>query len=233
MRRITDVTALWNTNAFFAYIVSVKLFHMDWEPRRLFAVILATAGAAAVIYGGSTSDNDSPAEIAQEQSKIPNALIGDILTLFAAIVYGVYQVLYKIHAALPTDPDPVEALIPTAYESLPESLEDESHFARILGPVDDQDMVYPPPFALYANLLTSAIGVCTLMVLWIPIPIMQLSHVHNFELPTDPWTAFTILGIAFTGVISNAGLMVSILDPPYSLITDTSSRFCSDCGGLS
>jgi len=210
---LTDVTALWNTNAFFAYIVSVKLFRLDWEPRRLFAVVLATAGAAAVVYGGSTNSppsEDAPALSATQVIKVPNALVGDLLTLVAAIVYGVYQVLYKIHAALPTDPDTVETPIQAPYEPLADSLEDGSDPNRIqiVGPVDDQEMVFPPPFALYPNLLTSAIGVCTLLVFWIPMPILQLSHVRNFELPGDPWTAFTILGIAFTGVVFNAGFMI-------------------------
>ncbi|KAH8100693.1 hypothetical protein BXZ70DRAFT_938346 [Cristinia sonorae] len=203
---LTDVTALWNTNAFFAYIVSVKLFHLNWEPRRLAAVLLATAGAAAVVYGGSTSSpsEDAPATSDQPQHKVSNALIGDLLTLVAAIVYGVYQVLYKIHAALPTDPDTVEAPIEAPYEPL---LEDGEP-VHVIGPVIEQDMVFPPPFALYPNMLTSAIGFCTLLIFWIPMPIMQVLQIRHIELPGDFRTAFAILGIALSGVVFNAGFMI-------------------------
>lgn len=128
----------------------------------------------------------------------------------AAIVYGVYQVLYKIYAALPTDPDTVEAPVQAPYQPLEEPLEDGSDLAHVVGPMEEQDMVFPPPFALYPNMLTSAIGVCTLLVFWIPIPIMQLAHIRTIELPADFWTAFSILGIALSGVIFNAGFMVSV-----------------------
>lgn len=189
----------------------MKLFRLEWEPRRLIAVLLATIGAAAVVYGGSTSSEgeDAPAESTQQKFKHTNALVGDVLTLIAAVVYGVYQVLYKIHAALPTDPDTVDAPIQAQYEPLAESLEDGTNPVLAAQPTIDQEMVFPPPFALYPNMLTSAIGVCTLLVFWIPMPILQALHIRSYELPSDPRTTVTILGIALSGVIFNAGFMVS------------------------
>lgn len=186
----------------------------------MFAVVLATTGAAAVVYGGSTSssDEDAPAVSTQQQLKISNALVGDLLTIVAAVVYGVYQVLYKIHAALPTDPDTVEVHIQAPYEPLAESLEDGSDPIRVVESGGNQEIVFPPPFALYPNMLTSAIGVCTLLVFWIPMPIMHLSRMRIIELPADPWTALTILGIALSGVVFNAGFMVKHLTRPLQFI---------------
>ena len=145
----------------------------------------------------------------QQLLHISNALVGDLLTLVAAIVYGVYQVLYKIYAALPTDPDTVEAPIQAPYQPLSESLEDGSDPVHVVGPEGDQEMVFPPPFALYPNMLTSAIGVCTLLIFWIPMPILHATHAQTIALPGDWWTVFTILGIALSGVVFNAGFMVS------------------------
>ncbi|KAG7099193.1 hypothetical protein E1B28_001060 [Marasmius oreades] len=47
---VTDVTAIWNTNTFFAYVISVKVIGLEWEARRLAAVVLATLGVIAVVY---------------------------------------------------------------------------------------------------------------------------------------------------------------------------------------
>lgn len=202
--RLSDVTALWNTNAFFAYILTVKLFGLKWEPRRLAAVVLATVGAAAVVYGSSsrTSEGASVAKTALD-SKAP--LTGDILTLLASVIYGIYQVLYKRYAAMPAEPDAVfDVAIDPAYEPIVNQ-EDDS----LAIPVSDKpEMVYPPPFGLYANTLTSAIGVATLLLLWIPIPILHYLGLEIFRLPSDMKTVLVLFGISLSGVVFNAGLMV-------------------------
>jgi len=214
---LTDVTALWNTNAFFTYVVTVKLFKLQWETRRLCAVLLATAGAMAVIFGGTTSSSSpeppqSP-ETAVSATSLPistkhtSALFGDLLTLVAAIVYALYQVLYKIYAALPTDPDAelegLDAPVNSLYEPI---LEDGDGDLHVNPPV--HDMVYPPPFALYPNMLTSAIGICTFIILWIPIPIIHNTGIRAFYPPPDIKTWSAIAGIAASGVLFNAGFMI-------------------------
>lgn len=200
--RLADVTALWNTNAFFAYLLTVKLFHLKWEPRRLGAVVLATVGAAAVVYGGSSKSDGESTDAQAAGAKA--ALFGDMLTLVASVIYGVYQVLYKMYAALPTEPHhiPVEQ----DYEPIVDSSEDPSDM-----PLSDKpEMVYPPPFGLYANALTSAIGISTLLLLWIPIPILHYYGLETFRLPGDMKTVLVIVGISLSGVAFNAGLMVRL-----------------------
>ncbi|KAG1749969.1 uncharacterized protein EDB91DRAFT_1327374 [Suillus paluster] len=51
---VTDVTAIWNANAFFAYVFSVKLLNLQWGFVRMCAVCLATVGVLTIVYGGST-----------------------------------------------------------------------------------------------------------------------------------------------------------------------------------
>lgn len=213
---ITDVTALWNTNAFFAYILSVKLFKLKWEPRRLAAVILSIVGATAVVYGGSGTSPDK-GESASMPNKLERApepsasapLIGDLLTLSASILYGAYQVLYKIYAALPNDPEVLDteneayAPLTSPYDELSE---EESSFAETELP--EAALLHPPPFGLYPNMLTSAIGVCTFLVLWIPIPFLQFFGVARLALPTTARQALVIAGIALSGVVFNAGFMI-------------------------
>ena len=98
--RLTDVTAIWNPNAFFAYIITVWL---NWELRKLLAVVY---GDAAQQADAPPTDESIIMVVATSETSRPNApLVGDLLTLCAAIGFGLYQVMYKRHAALPYDPE--------------------------------------------------------------------------------------------------------------------------------
>lgn len=206
---ITDVTALWNTNAFFAYVILVKVLGLEWDARRLGAVILATAGAAAVIYGGSTSPKQEVPTTSNSPPVVLSApLVGDLLTLCASIGYGLYQVLYKVYVALPSDPDAegYEGYTPVINSEDVHEAEDASSANSLL--LDSEDVVYPPPFALYPNFLTSAIGLCTFLVLWIPLVILHILNIAPLALPPNGTTVLLIAGIALTGGVFNAGFMV-------------------------
>ncbi|KAH9486952.1 hypothetical protein JR316_0001018 [Psilocybe cubensis] len=204
---VSDVTAIWNTNAFFAYLITVKLFNLEWEYRRLLAVLLATLGTVAVVYGGSTASPEkepTAGNLAGISLKPTAPLLGNLLTLVASFAYGLYQVLYKIYAALPSDP---EVASHRTYEQIPD---DDETVNTIDGNVnvDLEDAVYPPPFGLHPNLLTSLMGLCTTFVLWIPIPFLHWTGAEVFRLPPNATAVLTIFGIAFTGVIFNAGFMI-------------------------
>jgi drug/metabolite transporter (DMT)-like permease len=205
--------AIWNTNAFFAYIIAVKLFGLKWEPRRLLAVSLATLGVLAVVYGGSTADSGKPS-LREVKLKATTAyirptapLVGDLLTLIASFGYGLYQVLYKKYAALPSDP---EILAERHYEQIPGDNSATRPYDETSTTTNLDDVVNPPPFGFHANLLTSIIGLLTFAILWIPIPILHYLDIEPFLLPPNAKTAFAIAGIALTGVIFNAGFMVGI-----------------------
>ncbi len=198
------MTALWNTNAFFAYLFAVFLSGVEWDARRLLAVLIATTGALAVVYGGSTIGVDeasSSIEPSQRGHKAP--FLGDMLTLAASVMYGAYQVLYKLYAALPDDP---EVQSDAAYAPLARSAEETYEDVESTG--TEENAILPLPFGLYPNMLTSAIGICTLLFLWIPIPVLNVMDIEPFELPHNLLTYCVILGIAFSGSIFNAGFMV-------------------------
>jgi len=201
---ISDVTAIWNTNAFFAYLFTVKIFKLKWESRKLIAVSLATLGTIVVLYGGSTSQVDKSISVDKRAlSMIPRApLIGDLLTLMASVGYGLYQVLYKKYAALPSDP---ELASERHYVPIPiqEGTSSETSFES-----SELADAYPPPFGFHPNMLTSAMGLCTFIVLWVPIPIFHYLGIEPFLLPTDAITYLSIAGIALSGVVFNAGFMI-------------------------
>ncbi|KAG6890422.1 hypothetical protein C0995_008776 [Termitomyces sp. Mi166 len=211
---VSDVTAIWNTNAFFAYVIAVKLFGLKWEPRRLLAVFLATLGVIAVVYGGSIADKSEDSGVqksrAAPSTMKPSApLVGDLLTLVASIGYGLYQVLYKKYAALSTDPDAVSK---DFYEPLPNEDPAGSHSdSTLLNVTTCPNGVPNPPFGLYANFLTCAIGLLTFFILWLPIPFLHYLGAEPFSLPSNLETLLAIAGISLSGVIFNAGLMASSL----------------------
>jgi drug/metabolite transporter (DMT)-like permease len=195
-------------------------FRFKWEPRKFFAVSLATVGVLVVVYGGSTSTNvDEVPSLEKRTSLKPSApVVGDLLTLVASLGYALYQVLYKKFAALPSDP---ELVADTAYDHLPVS--DDSPDIDYEPPeitFDIEDVVYPPPFGLHPNLLTSAIGLCTLSVFWVFIPVLHYMGVEQFLLPGNLRIVFTIVGIALSGVVFNAGFMVTHLEHSHSCPAD-------------
>ncbi|KAJ6604630.1 hypothetical protein DFH09DRAFT_1123342 [Mycena vulgaris] len=154
--------SIWNTNAFFAYLMTS--FRYKWEPRKFGAVLLATIGCPHCC-----------APSIERVSLKPSApLVGDLLTLVASIGYALYQVLYKKYAALPSDPE----LVAESCLRTPPASDDPPDIEYETVAFDTQDAVYPPPFGLHPNLLTSAIGLCTLGLLWIFIPVL---HYLGFE----------------------------------------------------
>jgi drug/metabolite transporter (DMT)-like permease len=155
------------------------------------------------VYGGTTSGGgDTSSEVSAVAPSIkPSApLVGDLLTLFASITYGLYQVLYKRYAALPSDPSELYNQVPS-----------EEPAIGSLSETPSSTELITLPFGLHANLLTSIIGLLTLVVVWIFIPICHYLNLEPFMLPANLTTCLVIAGISLSGVIFNAGFMVSIL----------------------
>lgn len=205
---VTDVTAIWNANAFFAYVFSVKLLNLKWSLIRMCAVCLATAGVLTIVYGDSRSSATTAAlargvTIAQT----PAPLFGDIITLVASVIYGLYQVLYKKYAALSSDLE--LAAEPTQYTHIPTSADQVNDEEIVSSPLATcYEVTHSLPFGLHPNFLTASIGVCTLFVLWIPLIMLHYYGIEEFALPSNMTTFFAIAGICATGVIFNAGFMI-------------------------
>ncbi|KAG2154824.1 hypothetical protein DEU56DRAFT_770649 [Suillus clintonianus] len=201
---VTDVTAIWNANAFFAYVFSVKLLNLNWSLVRMCAVCLATAGVLTIVYGDSTPSSTTAA---MTVALTPSPFFGDILTLVASVIYGLYQVLYTKYAALPSDPKLVAES--AHYTHVPASAE-QADDQEIVSPplVTNNEFAYSLPFGLHPNFLTASIGVCTLFVFWVPLPVLHYYGIEEFALPSDMVTFAAIAGICATGVIFNAGFMI-------------------------
>ncbi|KAI8378243.1 hypothetical protein EDC96DRAFT_494051 [Choanephora cucurbitarum] len=75
------------------------------------------------------------------------------------------------------------------------------------------------PTVLFANTLTGTIGLITLLVLWIPFPILHMLNIETFELP-DLETFGYILAIASMSVIYNATFMavIALVNPVFAAV---------------
>lgn len=202
------ISAIWNTNAFFAYVITVKLYKLQWEAKRLLAVVLATLGTFAVVYGGVADSKSAGGKLyATPLSNKPSApLLGNLLTLLASFACGLYTVLYKMYAALPFDPEVTAERC--EYEQLPDDEEGLVPSDLPSERLDTTGAVYPPPFGLHSNLMTSLMGFFTLVIFWIPLPLLHWSGTEVFRFPSDMWTVSMIGLIGLSAMLFNAGYMV-------------------------
>jgi drug/metabolite transporter (DMT)-like permease len=186
------------------------------------AVCLATVGVLIIVYGSSTTAAAVTRGVTIAQT--PTPLFGDIITLAASVIYGLYQVLYKKYAALSSD------LEPTQYTHVPASAGQANDEEIVSSPLTAcNEVIHSLPFGLHPNFLTASIGVCTLFVFWIPLPVLHYYGIEVFALPSNMKTFAAIVGICTTGVIFNAGFMVRMINAQRPYLINI-FRFCWGSG---
>ncbi|KAL8766914.1 MAG: hypothetical protein Q9194_006134 [Teloschistes cf. exilis] len=184
----SDLTAIYNCSAFFAYAFSIPLLGDKLRFDKIFAVAVAIAGVMTIAYGDSKQAGEgvSPDEAS-------NRTLGNIVIGIGSVLYGLYEVLYKKMACPP-------------------------------------EGVSPERGAIFANTFGSLIGCFTLLVLWIPLPILHFTGLEIFEWPPGKakWMLFisTFSNAVFSGAFlvlisltspvlsSVAGLLTIFLDMP-------------------
>lgn len=105
MTTASDLTAIYNCSAFFAYAFSIPLLKEKLRFDKVFSVAVATLGVMVVAYGdrpakkvskgGTTSDDEAG-----------NRLLGNLVIGIGSILYGLYEVLYKRFACPPEGTSP-------------------------------------------------------------------------------------------------------------------------------
>jgi drug/metabolite transporter (DMT)-like permease len=177
----SDITAIYNCSAFFAYTFSVPLLREAFKWDKAISVILAMAGVFIVAYGGESEDNDS--------SKYPYRLSGNLVIGVGAVLYGLYEVLYKRLACPPST-------------------------------------VSPRRQAAFANVVGSGIGLCTLSILWIILPVLHFTGVETFELPRGEILWLLILSVV-TNMLFSGGMLVlmSLTSPVLSSVASLLTIF--------
>lgn len=149
----SDLTAIYNCSAFFAYAFSIPLLHEKVRFTKVVAVAVAIAGVLVVAYGdaspvkhGGKSGGGTGGESSPPASEAKNRALGNMIIGIGSVLYGFYEVLYKKVACPPDGCSPGRGMI-------------------------------------FANTFGSLIGAFTLLVLWIPIPILHMTGWEEFAVP--------------------------------------------------
>ncbi|KAJ5793851.1 Drug/metabolite transporter [Penicillium paradoxum] len=106
MTTASDLTAIYNCSAFFAYAFSVPLLNEKLRFDKIFSVAVAIVGVMVVAYGGRAEKNVSEGEGTTEDSGGQNRLLGNLVIGIGSILYGLYEVLYKRFACPPEGTSP-------------------------------------------------------------------------------------------------------------------------------
>lgn len=181
----SDLTAIYNCSAFFAYVFSVPLLK---EPLRLdksLAVLVAIAGVLIVAYGDTTPGEDGAAH----QKAAGERLTGNLIIGVGSVLYGLYEVLYKRFACPP-------------------------------------DGVAPGRGMIFANTFGSCIGVFTLTVLWIPLPILHWTGIETFSLPTGHTAWMLLASVVMNATFAGSFLvLISLTSPVLSSVASLLTIF--------
>jgi drug/metabolite transporter (DMT)-like permease len=164
----SDLTAIYNCSAFFAYAFSIPLLKENIKASKVVAVAIAIGGVLVVAYGGEITakhgnKSGGGAGGPDHESEANYRFAGNVIIGIGSILYGFYEVLYKKVACPPEDTSPGRGMI-------------------------------------FANFFGSCIGVFTLSVLWIPLPILHYMGWETFQLPRGEQAWYM-----FISVLSNAG----------------------------
>ncbi|KAJ6257974.1 hypothetical protein Dda_7764 [Drechslerella dactyloides] len=84
----SDLTAIYNCSAFFAYAFSIPLLNERPRPEKIISVLVAIVGVLVVAYGDGADETDPKGEVSTR-------LGGNILIGIGSVLYGLYEVLFK------------------------------------------------------------------------------------------------------------------------------------------
>jgi drug/metabolite transporter (DMT)-like permease len=149
----SDLTAIYNCSAFFAYAFSIPILHEKVRTSKVVAVAIAIAGVFIVAYGdvspakhGSKSGGGAGGDKAPPSHEAENRAFGNLVIGVGSVLYGFYEVLYKRLACPPEGASPNKGIV-------------------------------------FANMFGSLIGLFTICVLWIPLPVLHYMGWEEFALP--------------------------------------------------
>jgi drug/metabolite transporter (DMT)-like permease len=103
----SDLTAIYNCSAFFAYAFSIPLLNEKLRFDKVFSVCVAIIGVLVVAYGDRPEKKVSKGgTTGAEDQEAQNRLLGNIVIGIGSVLYGLYEVLYKRFACPPEGTSP-------------------------------------------------------------------------------------------------------------------------------
>ncbi|PGH00016.1 hypothetical protein AJ80_09253 [Polytolypa hystricis UAMH7299] len=175
----SDLTAIYNCSAFFAYAFSIPLLKDKLRFDKVFSVLVAIVGVLIVAYG-PTGDNPDGSEV--DPTDASDRTLGNLIIGVGSILYGLYEVLYKRYACPPEGASPGRGVV-------------------------------------FANTFASLIGAFTLLVLWIPIPILHILGLEPFEWPQGKAGNVLLVSVFANATFSGSFLvLISLTSPVLSSV---------------
>jgi len=169
----SDLTAIYNCSAFFAYAFSIPILHEKIRTSKVVAVAIAIAGVFIVAYGdtspakhGSKSGGGTGGPDAPPSHEAENRAFGNMVIGVGSVLYGFYEVLYKKLACPPDGASPEKGVV-------------------------------------FANTFGSMIGGFTICVLWIPLPVLHYMGWEVFELPRGEQASMMAISVLANASKSN------------------------------
>lgn len=189
MTTASDLTAIYNCSAFFAYAFAIPLLGEKLRWSKVIAVGIAIAGVLTVAYGdtspskhGSKSGGGAGGPSAPDKTEASNRALGNIVIGVGSVLYGFYEVLYKKIACPPEGCSPGRGMI-------------------------------------FANTVGSLIGLTTLSLLWVPLPILHYTGLETFELPRGETAYMLLISVVANATFSGSFLvLISLTSPVLSSV---------------
>ncbi|KAK4634210.1 hypothetical protein CLAFUW4_01205 [Fulvia fulva] len=185
----SDLTAIYNCSAFFAYAFAVPILKEKLRLSKVVAVGVAILGVLVVAYGDQAT--------AKHGSKSgggaggPSAPSDEEASNRAVgnLVIGIGSVLYGFYEVL---------------------------YKKVACPPEHCD---PKNGMVFANAFGSMIGVFTLLVLWIPLPILHFTGIEPFELPSGEASWMLAISVLSNATFSGSFLvLISLTSPVLSSV---------------
>lgn len=185
----SDLTAIYNCSAFFAYAFSIPILHEKVRAGKVIAVAIAITGVFVVAYGdtspakhGSKSGGGAGGDKAPPSHEAENRAFGNMVIGVGSVLYGLYEVLYKKLACPPEGASPDKGVV-------------------------------------FANTFGSLIGAFTLCVLWIPLPVLHYLGWEIFQLPRGEQAWMMAISVLANATFSGAFLaLISLTSPVLSSV---------------
>ncbi|KAF2122799.1 hypothetical protein BDV96DRAFT_639362 [Lophiotrema nucula] len=185
----SDLTAIYNCSAFFAYAFSIPLLKEKVRMSKIVAVAIAIVGVFVVAYGdkapakhGSKSGGGAGGDKAPPSHEAENRALGNLVIGVGSVLYGFYEVLYKRLACPPDGCSPGRGMV-------------------------------------FANTFGSLIGAFTLCFLWIPIPFLHYMGWEEFGLPRGEAAWMMAISVLANATFSGSFLiLISLTSPVLSSV---------------
>ncbi|CAB4406424.1 unnamed protein product [Rhizophagus irregularis] len=94
---MAKLTAIYNTSCFWAYVFSIILLSESIKVEKIIATFLSITGVVIMTFFGKENNDNG-----HFNNNTIVIVLGDLLACFGALMYGLYQVLYKKLGSPPT-----------------------------------------------------------------------------------------------------------------------------------